>query len=103
MNFQKISQKIVIGLALLWVILQLMFTMPLRVSYMYFGGLILYLGVQNMIILNLGLKNGQVPEKMKLYYQRYGTQKGTIYYGIFSVLIYILLGLGIIYAGYITP
>lgn len=99
MNFQKISQKIVIALALLWVVLLLVPSIPLGYRYIYVGALIFYLGVQNIILLNLGLKSGKMPDKLVMYQERLGEKAGAMRYGLFAFC-YILFGALVIFSGF---
>ena len=100
MNFHKYSQKFVILAALVWAVLAFFRLIPLRYIYVYFGAIVLYLGIQNMIILNLAVRQNKLPEKIKHYQERFGEKNGVIFYALFSVLMFIIFGIIIIISAY---
>lgn len=101
MRFQKISQKIILILAAVWVLLLFFPSVELGYRYIYIGLLIFYLGIQNIILLNLGQRTGQPPDKLVMYQERLGVKNGLIRYASFAAL-YIIIGLVIAYSGYYT-
>ena len=98
-KFQKISQKVVIALAILWVLLLAIPSIPLGYRYIYVGALIFYLGIQNILLLNIGQRTGVMPDKLLMYQQRLGERSGVVRYGVVAFF-YIVFGVLIIYGGY---
>jgi len=98
MNFHKYSQKIIYLAAIVWAISAFFKLMSLKYLYIFFGAIVLYVGIQNMIILNLGIKRGQIPEKIVHYQNRLGEKNGILFYAVFSVLMFILFGVIIIFS-----
>lgn len=99
MKYHKVSQRIIIILVVIWVLLLFVPTIELGYRYIYLGLLVFYLGVQNIILLNLGQRTGQPPEKLVMYQERLGMQKGLIRYAVFAA-IYLIIGLIFAYSGY---
>lgn len=95
-RYQKISSRITILLAFMWLFL------PMEVGYKYmcFGALVLYIGIQNMILLIWGQRIGQMPMKIHFLAEKHGNDKAMLIFVLFFVLFFILMGLGIIYSGY---
>lgn len=100
MNFHKISQKIILLAALIWAVIAFFQLIPLRYIYVYFGALVLYIGLQNMIILNLGVKKGEIPAKITHYQERFGEKNGVIFYALFSIVMFIVFGIIIIVSAF---
>jgi len=106
MNFHKYSQKVIILAAVIWAILAVctrmgILALPLSVLYIYFGAIICYLGIQNLIILNISAKKGIDHEKIKQYDERFGKKYGLIYYVIISVLFFIIFGIIVMACGFL--
>ncbi len=100
MNFHKYSQKFILLAVVVWAIIAFLNLLPLRYIYVYFGAIVLYLGIQNMIILNLSLKQDELPDKIKHFQEKFGDKNGIIFYAVFSVLMFIIFGLIIIFSAF---
>ncbi len=98
-KFHKISQRIILILAAIWVLLLFFKGIELGYRYIYIGLLILYVGVQNIILLNLGQRAGEMPDKLLMYQERLGERKGLIRYAVVAAG-FILIGLVMAYSGY---
>ena len=99
-QFHKISKRIFYILAAIWVLLLLLVpSIELGYRYISFGLLVCYLGVQNIILLNLGQRSGEMPDKLLMYQERLGARKGLLCYASVAAAL-ILIGLLIIYGGY---
>ena len=92
-KFQKFSSRIVIGLALVWAVLTFSNMIPVNVSYMIIGGLATYIGVQNIILLNWGLKIGKMPNKITYQIEQHGHNKGIRNFVVVNVLLYLIIGI----------
>lgn len=103
MNFHKISQKFILLAALIWAIIAFFRLIELRYIYVYFGILVLYIGIQNIIILNLGVRKGEIPAKITHYQERFGEKNGIIFYALFSIVLFLVLGIIIIYSAFQIP
>ena len=98
-KYHKISQRIIIILAAIWVVLLFFDNIELGYRYIYFGLLIFYLGVQNIILLNLGQRTGEIPDKVLMYQKRLGERKGLQRYALIAAA-FVLLGLVMAFSGY---
>lgn len=98
-QFHKISKRIFYFLAALWFVLLIIPSINLGYRYIFAGILVCYLGVQNIILLNLGQRSGEMPDKLVMYQERLGERKGLIRYAVVAAAL-ILIGLHIIYGGY---
>lgn len=94
-RFQKYSARVLLILALLWLFLP----MDAGYKYIYLGALILYVGVQNLVFLNIGQRSGKMPPKIAHLIERHGNEKGMMIYALLFVLFFILAGIGTIYSG----
>ena len=103
MNFHKISQKFILLAALIWSIIAFFRLIELRYIYVYFGILVLYIGIQNIIILNLGVKKGEIPAKITHYQEKFGEKNGIIFYALFSIVLFLVFGAIIIYSALKIP
>jgi len=98
-QFQKISSKIVIALALLWLVLVSLGKLNLGQSYLMLGALSAYIGVQNIILLNWGQRTGQLPKKIAYLVEQRGMQKGVRQYVLVNILLFLLIGIVVAYCG----
>ncbi len=99
-KFQKISSRIVMVLALLWMLAVSMGQLSVGQSYMGIGALSAYIGIQNIILLNWGHRTGNMPPKIAYLIQRHGNNKGLIQYVIVNILLFLLIGLAVLYSGW---
>ena len=95
-KFQKISSKVVIALALVWAALTFTHMIPVKISYMVIGGLAAYIGIQNIILLNWGLKIGKMPNKITYQIEQHGHNKGIKNFVVINVLLYLIIGIVVI-------
>ena len=95
-KFQKFSSRIVIGLAFIWAALTFSHMISVNISYMMIGGLAAYIGVQNIILLNWGLKIGKMPNKISYQIEQHGHNKGIRNFVVINVLMYLLIGIVVI-------
>jgi len=95
-RYQKISSRIIIALAVLWVLLP----MDLGYKYMFFGAIITYMGIQNAILFLWGKRIGQMPNKIQLLITKHGVDKAELMYGLFFILFFLFVGVTVIYSGY---
>lgn len=101
-KFQKNSSKIVIALAFVWAALSFTGMIPVGASYMIIGGLAAYIGIQNIILLNWGLKIGKMPNKIAYQIEQHGHSKGIKHYVVINILLYLIIGIVVLVCGYIT-
>lgn len=101
-KFQKISSKVVIVLALIWALLTFTSMIPVGISYIFIGALAAYIGVQNIILLNWGLKIGKMPNKIAYQIEQNGHEKGIKNFVIVNVLLYLIIGIIVFVCGCIT-
>ena len=69
-------------------------------SYMGIGVLSTYIGIQNLILLNWGQRTGKMPAKIAYLTERHGNNKGLIQYVIVNILLFLLLGLAVVYSSW---
>lgn len=99
-KFQKISSRIIIILALLWMLAVSIGQLSVGQSYMGIGALSAYIGIQNIILLNWGQRTGKMPPKIAYLIQRHGNNKGLMQYVIVNILLFLLIGLAVLYSGW---
>ena len=99
-KFQKISSRVVIVLALRWGVLIAMGKLSTGYSYMGIGVLSTYIGIQNLILLNWGQRTGKMPTKITYLIERHGNNKGLIQYVLVNILLFLLLGLAVVYSSW---
>ena len=95
-RYQKISSKIIIALAVIWIFLPL----DLGYRYMFFGAIVTYMGIQNFILILWGKRTGQMPSKIQHLVNKHGTDKAELIFGLFFILFFLLMGIGVVYSGY---
>ena len=101
-KFQRTSSKIVITLALIWAALTFTSSIPVGWSYIIIGFLAAYIGIQNIILLNWGLKIGKMPNKITYIIEQHGHNKGIRNYVVVNILLYLILGIVVFVCGCIT-
>lgn len=101
-KFQKFSSKVVIFLAFAWAALTFSNMIPVGISYMIIGALAAYIGIQNIILLNWGLKIGKMPNKISYQIELHGHKKGIKNFVIFNVLLYLIIGIVVAVCGWMT-
>lgn len=99
-KFQKISSRVIIVLALIWAVLMSTGMLTVGQGYFAIGVLSAYIGVQNIILLNWGQRTGQMPNKITHLVERHGEQKGILTYVVVNILLYLLIGLVVMYCGW---
>lgn len=98
-KFQKISSKIVIALALVWAALTFTGMIPTGTSYMMIGALAAYIGIQNIILLNWGLKIGRMCNKITFQIEHHGHEKGIKNFVAINILLYLIIGIVVFVCG----
>jgi len=101
-KFQKISSRVVIVLALIWAAVTFTGMIPTGLSYMIIGALAAYIGIQNIILLNWGLKIGKMPNKITYQIEQHGHDKGIKNFAFINILLYLIIGLVVFICGCIT-
>ena len=91
-KFQTLSSRIILLLCALWAVLTFSGMLPVGHSYFLLGLISTWLGIQNIILLNLGQKTGTMPNKLAHHVKNHGERGGIIRYVIINVLIYLLIG-----------
>lgn len=91
-KFQKISSKIIMGLSAVWLVLTATHSISVGQSYMFLGALGVYLGIQNIILLNMAQKTGELPRKIAVLVEAHGHDRGIKQYVIVNILIFIIVG-----------
>lgn len=99
MNVDKWSRWVFIIGIVLWTIAALLNLLPLPKLYALLGILVIYLGIKNFILVVIGLRRGQLHEKINTLVEKYGVRKGVSVYVVFFVAVYILIGMLLIVAG----
>lgn len=99
-KFQKISSKIIMGLSVVWILLTATRSISVGQSYMFLGALGVYLGIQNIILLNMAQKTGELPRKISLLVEAHGHDKGIKQYVIVNILMYMIIGALAMIAGF---
>ena len=101
-KFQKFSSRIVIALAFVWAALTFTHMIPVGVSYMIIGALAAYIGVQNIILLNWGLKIGKMTNKITYQIELHGHDKGIKNFVFVNIILYLSIGLVVFVCGAMT-
>lgn len=101
-KFQKYSSTTVIVLALIWAALSFTRMIPIGISYMIIGALAAYIGIQNIILLNWGLKIGKMSNKITYQIEQHGHSKGIRNFVVINVLMYLIIGIVVFVCGCIT-
>lgn len=99
-KFQKLSSRIVIVLALFWAVMVATGQLSTGYSYFILGTLSAYIGLQNIILLNWGQRTGNMPSKVTYLIQRHGNNKGIVQYVLVNILLFLFIGLAVMYCGY---
>ena len=86
-KIQKISSRVIIVLAILWAVAVVAGLFPsLGWSYLGIGFLSAYIGIQNIILL--------------VYGKRTGNDKGMVQYVLVNIMLYLFIGLIVMYCGW---
>ena len=101
-KFQKISSRIIIALAFVWAALTFSNMIPVGASYMLIGILAAYIGIQNIILLNWGLKIGKMTNKITYQIELHGHHKGIRNFVFVNIILYLSIGLVVAVCGYLT-
>ena len=100
-KIQKISSRIIIALAILWAVAVVAGLFPsLGWSYLGIGFLSAYIGIQNIILLVYGQRTGDMPEKIAYLINRHGNDKGMVQYVLVNIMLYLFIGLIVMYRGW---
>ena len=69
-------------------------------SYLGIGFLSAYIGIQNIILLVYGQRTGDMPEKIAYLINRHGNDKGMVQYVLVNIMLYLFIGLIVMYCGW---
>lgn len=99
-KFQKYSSRAIIALALIWFVLVLSGKLTTGMSYFGIGIISTYLGIQNIILLNLGQRSGKMPNKIAYQIKQHGERGGILRYVIINILLYLIIGIIVMICGW---
>ena len=99
-KFQKYSSRAIMLMALLWAILTFSGTLSVGQSYFMIGLISAYLGIQNIILLNMGQRSGKMPNKIAYQIERHGDRAGIMRYVCINILLYFIIGVVVMVCGW---
>ncbi len=99
-KFQKLSSRAILLMCALWAVLTFGGIITAGLSYFLIGLISAWLGVQNIILLNLGQKTGTMPNKLAHHVKHHGEKSGIMRYVIINVLLYLLIGIVVMVCGW---
>lgn len=99
-KFQKYSSRAIMVMALLWAVLTFSGTLSTGQSYFFIGFISTYLGVQNIILLNMGQRCGKMPNKIAYQIEHHGERAGILRYVCINILLYLLIGVVVMVCGW---
>lgn len=92
-KFQKYSSRLVMISALIWILLVFSKQLTIGQSYFIIGVLFTYIGIQNILLLNIGQRTGNLTNKITHYIQHHGEQKGILMYVCINILLFLCIGI----------
>ena len=92
-QFQKFSSRLILLMCAVWAVVTFGGMIPTGLSYFFIGLISTWLGIQNIILLNLGQRSGKMPNKIAYQIQRHGERKGLLNYVFINVLLYLCIGI----------
>ncbi len=99
-KFQKISSRLILLMAALWTALTFGGVITVGQSYFFIGLISTWLGVQNIILLNMGQKTGKMPNKIAHHIERHGERSGLMHYIVINILLYLIIGVVVMVCGW---
>ncbi|MBR4944075.1 MAG: hypothetical protein IKZ26_01515 [Peptococcaceae bacterium] len=99
-KFQKYSSRVILLMSTAWAVLTFGGMLTSGQSYFLIGLISAYLGVQNIILLNLGQRSGTMPNKLLYHVEHHGERAGIIRYVIINVLLYLIIGVVVMVCGW---
>ncbi len=99
-KFQKLSSRLILLMAALWAVLTFGGIITVGQSYFLIGLISTWLGIQNIILLNMGQKSGKMPNKIVHHIERHGERSGIIHYVIINILLYLVIGVVVMVCGF---
>lgn len=101
MNIERLSQYGFILAIAIWVVCAAFNLLTLSQLYLYLGVAAVFLGVKNMVLLNLSQRSGRPHPKMDALMMRYGKQRGILYFALFFIVLFLLIGGLLIYYSFV--
>ena len=80
-KFQTLSSRAVLLMCAVWAVLTFGGMLTNGQSYFFLGLISAWLGVQNIILLNMGQKTGEMPDKLAYHVKQKGERGGIIRHG----------------------
>ncbi len=99
-KFQKLSSRAILLMAALWAVLTFGGAITVGQSYFFIGLISTWLGVQNIILLNMGQKTGKMPNKIVHHIERHGERSGVLRYIVINILLYLVIGMIVMVCGW---
>lgn len=99
MNYEKITKSIFYLGIICWLILAAFRLVPYDTLYVLLGALVLFLAVKNIVILFQSMKGNEMHVKIRELVSRMGYRNGIIYYAIFMIGIFLLIGVLLVVYG----
>jgi hypothetical protein len=99
-KFQTFSSRAVLLMCAVWAVLTFGGMLTNGQSYFFLGLISAWLGVQNIILLNMGQKTGEMPDKLAYHVKQKGERGGIIRYVIINILLYLLIGIVVMVCGW---
>jgi hypothetical protein len=99
-KFQTLSSRAVLLMCAVWAVLTFGGMLTNGQSYFFLGLISAWLGVQNIILLNMGQKTGEMPDKLAYHVKQKGERGGIIRYVIINILLYLLIGIVVMVCGW---
>lgn len=99
-KFQKLSSRAILLMCALWAVLTFGGMIDNGQAYFFLGLISTYLGIQNIILLNMGQKSGKMPDKLAYHVKQKGERGGIIRYVIINILLYLLIGIVVMICGW---
>lgn len=92
-KFDKIFRQFIMVAGILWLGAAAMHLLEQNMLFILLGALSVLLSVKNIIILNVSSRTGNLHPKIEEYVSSNGLKKGLLYYGVFNVLTFLVLGI----------
>lgn len=99
-QFQKLSSRIILLMCAAWAVVTFGGIISTGQSYFFIGLISAWLGVQNIILLNLGQRSGTMPNKLAHHVKQHGEKSGIMHYVVINVLLYLIIGVVVMVCGW---
>lgn len=97
--FNKYSRWIFMLAVVVWLTLAISQRVSLGYLYALLGGIVLFLGLKNIVLLLWASREGELPDKAKGFIESYGARKGLVIYLTLFIVFYLLVGSLLILSG----